>query len=367
VSGKLSVTESGRNGRVLQTLRRVWSHLTRYTARWAYLLAAVCVIIYALVPDEWEISDPVKQFVLILSSVAVGAVVLPELPSNLWTIDVEKVRNLIPGAQRTSLARSLIEAESEDQRWNELVWLKALDPLLEASRKPWQYVRDMDYDVSVHLGRTLQLGDERIPVHSVSVDHKSSRVLARPGIDAVWLSIARTGSALQSEFGEAACLAREIVPLGTLTGQAWQNATVAACHAELYVDGDRVELIHEVTPERPDLVRWRTPVEFELPTERVRVRVQFDFHLDPSVDTFPVIFSGYYCAGTTDIALRLYDENSPSELECDYYVGRALDESGHQGISQYNNGVYRQFAFSTGRDGILWPGSGVMFRWKPKP
>jgi len=360
---EVRVVKRKRSGIAL-TLRRVWSHLTRYTARWAYLLAAICIIVYALVPSDWPVADPVKQFVLILSSVAVGAVVLPELPSNLWTIDVERVRNLIPGSQRSTLARSLISAESEDDRWNNLVWSKALQPLLKASEEPWRYVRDMDYDASVHLNRILELPSGTIPVHTVSTDQKSTRVLSRPGVTAVWVSIARTGSALMGEFGELACLAREVVPLSSLVGADWQAAVIATCRVEMHIDGARVELVAEATADRPDLVRWRTPVEFELPTEWSRVRIMFDFHLDPAVDTFPVIFSGYYCAGTTDISLRLYDENQPSSLECDWFVGRALEETAASGATESTNGVYRQITFSTGRDGILWPGSGVMYRWR---
>src|SRR5690606_18259931 len=85
-----------RPGRLRLTLRRIGAHLTRTNARWAYLTAVICIGIYASIPHSWPVSDPVKQFVLILASVAIGAVVLPELPSNLWSIDVERVRNLVP-------------------------------------------------------------------------------------------------------------------------------------------------------------------------------------------------------------------------------------------------------------------------------
>jgi len=364
IERRASVRQSGR---FRLTVRRVWAHLTRYTARWAYLLAAICIVIYALVPEEWAAADPIKQFVLILSSVAVGAVVLPELPSNLWTIDVERVRNLIPGAQRETLARSLISAESTDQRWNDLVWSKALEPLLAASRNPSRYVRDMDYDVAVHLNRDLELATGVIPVHSVSVDQKSTRVIGESGHSALWISIARTLPALSGEFDQKACLAREVVPLGDITGAEWQNAIIEHCRAELFIDGARIELYPDTTSGSTDLVRWRTHEEYELPTGWVKVRVLFDFHLDTAIDTFPVIFAGYYCAGTTDVSLRLYDEKQPSVLDCDSFVGRALEEGAPPSTLRSDNGIYQHVAFSTGKDGILWPGSGVMFRWSPRP
>ncbi len=360
-----SIRPLRRPSRLRLTLRRVGSHLTRSSARWGYVVFVICVLVYAFVPKEWEFAETVREFFLILSSVAIGAIVLPELPSNLWSIDTQRVRNLIPDAQREKLARTLISAESEDARWTDLVWSKALGPLTTATRSPWEYVQDMDYDVAVHLNRTLEFGEVTLPVHSVAVNQKSVRILGKPGLNTVWLSVVRTNSALGREFLEEACLARELVPLGHLEGTDWQDAVLASCQVELFIDGARIELVPEALAELPDVVRWRLPLQYELTPDRVRVHISFDFHLEPEVDSFPVAFSSYYCAGITDISMRLYDEKQLSELECDYFVGRALDPNSATGVTESSKGIYKQITFSTGKDSILWPGSGVMFRWRP--
>ena len=359
-----SRTIAPRPGRVRLALRRAAAHLTRSSARWGYIVFVLCILVYAFIPESWDIAGTVREFFLILASVAVGAIVLPELPSNLWSIDVTRVRNLIPDSQRQTLARSLIAAESDDSRWTDLVWSKALEPLSTASRNPWEYTVDMDYDVDVYPDRSLKIGETVIPVHSVAVNQKSFRVLSKPGISSVWLTIARTSSALNREFLEPACLARELVPLGDLEGAAWQDAVLSSCQVELFIDGIPIELVAEAVSELPDVVRWRLPAQFELTTDRVRVHIRFDFHIAPEIESFPVMFSGYYCAGITDISMRLYDEKQQTELECDYFVGRALDQNSTAGTTESGNGVYKQITFSTGKDSILWPGSGVMFRWR---
>lgn len=362
----MASTTSLRGGRVRLFVRRLGAHLTRTSARWGYFVFALCVLAYAFIPREWSIAETVREFFLILASVAVGAIVLPELPSNLWSIDVQRVRNLVPNAQREKLARTLISAESDDARWTDLVWSRALDPLTTATRDPWEYTFDMDYDVSVHLGRELQFGEVSIPVHTAAVNQKSFRVLGRPGVTTLWISVARTLAALEREFQETSCLARELVPLGDLEGVEWQEAVKSTCHVELNVDGAPVLLIAESAPDLPDVVRFRLPAQFEMSTQRTRVQIRFDFHLAPSTDSFPVMFSGYYCAGVTEISMRLYDERQVSTLECDYFVGRALDAASTLGVTESQNEVFKQITFSTGKDAILWPGSGVMFRWRPQ-
>lgn len=359
--------KSRRPGRVRVTLRRAGSHLTRTTARWGYLLTLVCILGYALVPEDWSDGDALRQFLLVLASVAAGAIVLPELPSNLWSLDVHRVRNLVPDTQRAQLAETLISAESEDGHWNDLVWRDALRPLLDASRTPSRYVRDMDYDVSVHLERSVQVDGAPLTCHLVSVDSKSHRVLVPAGVDpAMWISVARTERALGQEFDQPGCLAREIVPLDGLTGADWQRAAASVCLARLFVGGENVPLTTEAIPELPDVVRWRTPAGYEPPSGSTTVRIMFDFVTSTTVDTFPVMFSGYYCAGTTDISLRLYDEARPSELTCHEFIGRALaDQRGPQSVERSTE-MFQQVTFTTGSDSILWPGSGVLFRWWPR-
>jgi hypothetical protein len=362
---EVSVARKKPHGFVL-FVRRVFAHLTRSTAVWGYVLAAVCIVIYALIPRDWLIADAVRQSALILASVAIGAIVLPELPSNLWSFDAEKVRNLIPADRREGLAKSLIRAETEDERWNDLVWEKALQPLLTASREPWRYVKDMDYEIAVHLNRHLDVGGTTVNVHSVQSEQKSMRMLARPGLKQVSFSIARTQAALEAEFSQRGCLARELVPLGELSGAHWQDAVREVCRVEFSVDGVALDLEAVADPELPDVVRWYSSSDYDLPTNWVKVGIGFDFHVSPSIDNFPVFFSGYYCAGTTDVSLKLHDGLLPSDLDCDYFVAHALEDEARPRTRSFENSIYRKISFSTGRDAILWPGSGVRFSWKPR-
>jgi hypothetical protein len=350
-----------RRSRWTLAARRLAAHLTRSTARWGYLLTALCVLGYGLVPTHVEWGDPLRQFLLVLASVAAGAIVLPELPSNLWSLDVTRVRNLVPDDQRATLAQTLVAAESDDPLWNDVVWQDAVRPLLLASREPWRYVRNMDYDVTVHLDRTVAVAGEHVRCHMVSVDSKSQRVLAHPGAGAsLWISVARTERALADEFAAPGCLAREIVTIDDLTAEQWQQAVTEVCSARLFIGGEAIELDVEVAPERPDLVRWCTPGGFEVPEGWTTVRIMFDFVIGDTVDSFPVMFSGYYCAGTTDISLRLY---GGSELRSEEFVGRALDDGGRPETVERSTEVFRQRSFTTGGDTILWPGSGVLYRW----
>jgi hypothetical protein len=355
-------------GRARFALRRSASHFTRRSARWGYALFLICVLVYLLTylfPKSWaDGADAAREFFLILASVAAGAVVLPELSSNLWSFDAERVRRLIPAQQREELAQNLIAAHSDDSRWTSAVWANALNPLMTASRHPWEYTVDMDYDVDVYLDRSVNVGGTSLPVHSVAVSQKSFRVLRKPGVSNVWISIARTTSALHEEFDSAACLARELVPMGELEGAAWQEAVLSSCRVELLVDGAPLELVPDTKSGSIDVVRWYLASDCELTSDRVRTHIRFDFHLARETDNFPVMFSGYYCAGITDISLRLYSEGSQYELECEYFMGRALDPASAPGTSRSDNTVYQQITFSTGKDSILWPGSGVMFRWR---
>ncbi len=348
-------------------LRRVGAHLWRVKARWGYLVVAFCLVLYAIVPSlggPSSISDPLQQFLLILASVSVGGIVLPELPSALWTIDVDRVRNLIPQNQRDQLARTLINAESGDDEWNSLVWDRALEPLFRASREPWRYVRDLDYDISIHLNRELELQGKKLTVHTLAVDLTAYRVLARPDVHHAWISIVRTKAALMEEFKRPGCVARELTPIADLEGDAWHAAVRETCQASFSIDGEYIPLTMSV--DLPDVVRFETPVGVALPSQWAKVQITFDTHMGVSESEFPVFFSGYYCAGTTDITLRLYDENDPSELTCNYFVGKALDEAPLADPTPVRNGPYQRISFSTGKDSILWPGSGVRFAWQPR-
>lgn len=351
-------------------LRRIGAHLARPSAGWGWLLTALSLAVYILVGTQFEesgVRDAVRQFFLIVASVTFGFVLLPELPSNLWSIDALRVRNHIPGEQREHLARELIAADSHrDPAWADLVWQKALDPLLVAAREPWQYVRDLDYNVDIRLGRELSIAGRSIKVTALSVDHKSIRVLARPDAEGLVVSIVRTGEALEREFKNPDCLARELTPFDGLVGEDWQQAVIKTCRVKVLVGGIPLDLEPVATPGEPDVVRFEAPVDFERSADPVRVRVVIDAYLDPEETEFPVAFSGYYCAGITEISVRLFDERRASSLTAHHFIARALQRDPLPEPVTVLTPEFERISFSTGRAGILWPGSGILFRWKDR-
>lgn len=359
--------------RIVKVFWRIGAHIFRRSALWGWTLAAICVLLYAALPGWFPGQfwlDPVRQGLLILASVAIGFVLLPELPSTLWSLDADRVRALIPGTQRDKLSQALIRAETDDDAWSDLVWEKAVEPLKLAAKEPWRYVVNMDYSVIVHLGRELTLGSRKLPVSTVSVEQTSERVLAHRGVYTSWISVVRTLDALDSEFREGECLAREHIPLGDLEGPEWQAAMIENVEIKMHIDGRPIEL----TPEphaNLDIVRWSAK-GFDPPEERVNLRISIDGPMDQHEHTFPVKFAGYYCAGTTDISLRLYPGDQKAgakkvKLTGSYFVGRALQSEPMPEPTEKRDALRQHLAFSTGRDGILWPGSGVLFQWNPVP
>ncbi len=352
---------------VVRFFARISNHLWRATAKWAYLVAILCIVIYATIPSAWSFSDPVRQVMLILTSVAIGAALLPELPTNLWSIDATRVRALVPERQRARLARALIEAESDDTRWNDLIWNHALHPLLAASARPWQYLWDMDYDVSVHLAQKIEIAGAVRTIDAVSVQQKSIRTLARPGVDRLWISLARTPVALRDEFSAPGCLGRELVELGEdVSVEAWQAAVIEHCSVSMTIDGETIALEPQAEKESPALLRWMTPPGYRVPSGQVRVRLAYDFYSDPEAREFGVFFSSYYVGGATDITLRLHDGEERTEVSAEFFAAHALGDTARPTATHTATPVVQQVAYTTGRDSLLWPGSGVVFRWKPR-
>src|SRR4051812_23321963 len=83
-----------------RALRRVVEHFMRRRARSALVLTAVAFLTYLLIPEDLRYADALKEFILVMGSVAAAAVFLPEISSDLWTLDGDHVRRLVPDSQR---------------------------------------------------------------------------------------------------------------------------------------------------------------------------------------------------------------------------------------------------------------------------
>ncbi len=361
-------------------LRRFWAHLTRTRARNALWLTAFAILLYAFAPNvigSPSLLDPFREFILILAGVAAGAVFLPELSGELWNLKRDDVLRLIPEPQRREMARVLISAESDDSGWNSLVYEEALRPMLDASANPCQFVWNMNYLVEAHLNQRLSVSGRTLHYHGIQIHSNSERVLPELVEGTFWISVARTPRALMTEYRNPACLAREVVSLewdsgGLLNNQEWQKVVRDHCSVRVTINGEPQKLQLEGGA---DVIRWKLCPDLPSPHPRVPILIEFDFPIRSTEDRFPVYFSGFYCAGATVVSMKVFNLPSGAELCCDDFFARGLMTSHSPGTGDESlndepnsNGEAKgllssQAAFNTGRNSILWPGSGVLFDW----
>jgi hypothetical protein len=243
---------------------------------------------------------------------------------------------------------------------------------MEAAQNPELIVTNMDYTVEVHLDNQIAFEDRKLRIHNVETLSSSERVLPKRSADGYWVSVARTEAALGSEFLSPGCLSREIVELRDETGVAlgtdeWYRAMSALCRVMVTVNGQSQAIV-ERAGEVTDVVRWYFTPEGEEVAQRVPLRVAFDFPLDHEIDRFPVMFSGYYCAGSTVATMKVYGLRDDVELRCDRFFAHGLGpQAGDGAIKKSVGALCTQASFSTGRNSILWPGSGVVFDWHGCP
>jgi hypothetical protein len=312
--------------------------------------------------------EPLEEVSLILAGVAASAVFLPELSSNLWKLSRDDVEKLVPHDRRTSLLRSLLAADSKDSAWDDLVYGQAVLPLMEAAQNPELTVRNMDYTVEVHLNNRVQFDTRTLRVHNVETLASSERVLPQRSADGYWVSVARTPAALGLEFLLPGCLLRELVELRDEEGNAlkteeWYKAMSALSRVMVTING-QAQAVVERAGEATDVVRWYFTPEGDEVAGRVPLRISFDFPLAADVDRFPIMFSGYYCAGATVATIKVYGLREGVELRCYPFFARGLGpQTGDGDIKKSTGALSKQASFSTGRNSILWPGSGVIFDW----
>ncbi|RAY12442.1 hypothetical protein DPM19_25180 [Actinomadura craniellae] len=304
--------------------------------------------------------DPLKQFFLILIGVTAGAIFLPELGDDLWKMNADQVRRTVPDHRIVELQRSLIGAKCTSPEWAGIVWREGLNPLIEAGRKPHQIVWDAKYDISIHINGQLLDGT---PYHRVETLSRARRVLPAVRPRRYWVSAARTEEALLTEFGIPNCLVRELITIPSVDPTRWRDLVAAACQVRMAINGTYLQVQTEPAEGLLDVVRWY----IDMPSEEwagglVPYTLQFDFPLQQTERSFPIIFNGYYSAGTTEISLRLSDDSETHRLECSPFIAHGLGSYG--GDLVRGDGGNPQFSmFSTPSSSLLWPGSGVLFHW----
>ena len=228
----------------------------------------------------------------------------------------------------------------------------------------------MTYTVQAHLNQSASLNGRTLTYHSIETLSRSERVLPAVGADGTyWISVARTQAALISEFANPACLAREVVSLEDdsgelLVGDAWLEVVQQLCSVSVTLNGEVQDLRIEAGLEgEVDVLRWKLRPEAAEGRARIPIYIGFDFPIRITEERFPVYFSGFYCAGATVVSMKVFNSAPEAELRCDAFFARGLmthrpyNEEVMQGL------LCKQRSFSTGRDSILWPGSGVVFDW----
>lgn len=351
-------------------LLMLWQHLFRAAARRAWAIVGLCFAL-VVVLDARDSLPELREFLLIVAGVAAGAIFLPELSASLWDLDPQRIRNLVPLAKVRGLHRAIVKAslgaDEASVKWGSVVWSQAIEPLLVAGIDQRTIVWDVSYDIAVKLHRTLPSAGEPMPVSRVSTRLRYQRVLPVASDGKIWVSAARTDSAMRNEFQVPACLLRELVPLPALGPEAWGTQVLAQCKPTLSVNA-RPVLLKVADEQMPDIVRWEATLDDPAITKGyVDVEVSFDYPMDSRVTDFPVDFPGYYCAGATRVAFTLDSSNDPAvRLRAQKFLAAGLDRAPEHREPE-DTGFEQRLVYLSPKDALLWPGSGVHFEWPHRP
>lgn len=373
-------------------VRRLWSHLTRSRARAAWALAVAGILLYAAYDPGWLAADAVRQFSLILASVAAGAVFLPELSSSLWTLKPDQIRDIIPTPRVAALQEALIRSQVDEPAWAERILDGALRPLLENVPSS-AIVEDLRYSTKISPNDQALLGSAR-PMHRVTQELVGNRVLplqavAQGDVHYWWVSVAKDNDALQKEYDEPACLFREVVELDpSWDAERWRQEAMQHCKVSVFIDG--YEVLRGAKPQPADAalpgvrdlaarqnnellrayfstddLKAALPVELRsrlLRGQRLEVAVRLSYRMDICHNHFFVLFGSYYAVGNHHVLIELVDEEDKLRLYSYVFFGRALghkfflDEAVEEGT--------RRVDIRTESNTMLWPGSGVCVWWE---
>lgn len=358
--------------------RRIARHLSRSRARVAGLVMLVSITLYVLLTvladtGPW-VTDALQQFFLVVASVSAGAVVLPELSSNLWRIRAEEVRELIPDEQIRGLERALVHSQVDDPAWAETVLASALRPLIEAGRQPHRVVANLTYNVQVRPDRQVTLDGAPVPVHRIETMIRAQRVLPPREDDEgiYWVSVARSADALRLEYDQPACLYREVVvePADWPPGR-WDALMRAYSRAEIVLDGTVVEATTDPPAgyehlETPGLIRWYFDSadlgRFTREHERSSITIKLDYVTSTAENRFHVALRAFYVTGASHVSVKLDDPDDRYVLDREVFLGQALGRPAALGSAPDSAGR-KEVSIDTGGDALIWPGSGLLVTW----
>lgn len=360
---------------IARLVKTAYYFIGREQARKAWFIFAASVAVASL---PWLSHWPaLRQGLIVLASLAAGAVFLPELNSGLWRLNAKQIRNTIPEHRRRAFYTELISADCPEdewaQRWAKLMWQRGVIPLLDAAQDNRRIRWDMSYEISVHLNQEFKIGRRTELMARVETRQDDERVLPATAAGLLWVSIAGNDASLLSEFNEDGCLSREIVCLPGLSKASWANAVRRLCSISVRIGPKTVAFNSDsiVTIAGGDdvrIVRWLVPVTDE-ETDGTPVSCQIETHYPTELreHNFPVLLAGYYCAGRTMVGFRLY--HGTGDKPGLRYFDEFLSEGGGDVASwrpeRFDTQDRQSVTYRTPHDSLLWPGSGIYFWWEP--
>ena len=302
-----------------------------------------CIAISSLpITAHWP---EVRQGAIVLAGVAAGAIFIPELNSGLWRLNAREIRDTIPEQRRRAFYTELISADCPEdewaQRWAILIWKRGIIPLLDAARDNRRIRWDMKYEVSVHLHQEFKIGRRTELMARVETRQDDERVLPVVPDGMLWVGIAGNDASLLSEFNEDKCITRELVVLPGMTKAAWARAVRQLCHVSVrigprIISFDQDSIVNVPGDDNLRIVRWMVPVnDDEVAGNPVSFHIETDFPTELLENNFPVLLAGYYCAGRTNLAFRLYHGQGPRPRL------RYFDEFLSEGGGTFPHGVLR--------------------------
>jgi len=355
----------------MRWLLRVWKFITRGRALGAWLMFVIAIAVYLLYPAGGWAHEAFAQGSLIVASIGLSTIFLPELSSNLWTLKSSEISSLVPEEKVRALQRSIVESQVDDPNWSHSIVDDALVPLVNTRLAPHQVVFSTSYSVTVHPDSSALFAKEKVNLAAYECHLSSKRCLPRRAHDDVfWVTLARDSASLHAEYHEPGCIYREVAEIDPgLSDEAWQKMVGTYSSARVIIDGTSITATRDapysdLAAGNSKLVRWYfTSPEVSGAVEHARrIDIYFDYIQNQSVSTFPALFSSYYLADGLRFVFNL-QTSRPYTLTHESFLAYALPHATHESVVE--KAVGPELLVVTSDSALIWPGSGIYVSWHP--
>lgn len=356
----------------MKRIRRAFRYLTRSRALGAWMMFLVAAILYALFPANLPVTDTVKQSALIVASIGLSAIFLPELSSSLWDLKAADVSALVPEEKVNRLQRSIIESRVADAEWAGQILDGAIEPLVRTAQEPHTVLSDVVYTVRVHVGCSSLPGSNSRELSQFEASIEARRRLPqRARSDVFWVALARDSASLRQEHLEPGCIYREVSDLDPkFSDEEWRNVQMRECSARVVLDGMNIPAVldapyEDLESQNPRVLRWYfvSPELARVVDETHRIQICFD-HVKLVDDTsFQAAFASYYMAEGLSFTFSVYPPDGMTvDLHHETFLGQALPHVVDQRVTEKSIG--KELRVVTSDSSLIWPGSGIYVWWK---